>query len=519
MIVLVSMMAALLGPPQVAQELQRQTGVITGTLVGKEGSPIASVRVVAMSILETADSSEPVVLVSLGQTDAAGRYRLEGIPPGKYYVAAGYVATPTFYPGVTSKEGATVVSVAAGQTLSNLNFSVSSPSSLGVALSGRLAQIQGSSPFLGPFGSRAINRVVLSGPGLQLAVPLGANGSFEFPKIPPGDYLLRVPPLTSIRVTLTDRDIMDLEVRAPFEMQATGRVVMEDGSALPNAGGLNLAVRSPNRSASWSLPPDGVFTVNLIEGDNELGVNGLPLGYSMKSISYAGRDIGLGPLQVGQKPAEGPVLITLAITPVDRVAGYKVRGTAKNIPMELFSAGLPLFRLEAMGAPILEAPLQRDGSFEFSKVPPGKYVPFLAGGRRLSIPDVLVQDRDIDLEVDLENNPFPEYPGSSVAGVFLNRGVTLEGTITQSITGLGPQGRAPARYFRMDVKNAASASATVWAVLLTDANATPSNPEMKKLQIGAHVRVVIYPAKDGNPRGYLVPQTGDNAVFGVVILD
>jgi hypothetical protein len=259
--------------------------------------------------------------------------------------------------------------------------------------------------------------------------------------------------------------------------------------------------------------------VNLIEGDNELGVNGLPLGYSMKSISYAGRDIGLGPLQVGQKPAEGPVLITLAITPVDRVAGYKVRGTAKNIPMELFSAGLPLFRLEAMGAPILEAPLQRDGSFEFSKVPPGKYVPFLAGGRRLSIPDVLVQDRDIDLEVDLENNPFPEYPGSSVAGVFLNRGVTLEGTITQSITGLGPQGRAPARYFRMDVKNAASASATVWAVLLTDANATPSNPEMKKLQIGAHVRVVIYPAKDGNPRGYLVPQTGDNAVFGVVILD
>jgi hypothetical protein len=62
---------------------------ISGTLTDADGKSLAGVRVGAMPVGET-------FLYGTTNTDKDGRYTLE-LPPGAYYVAAGYLLRPTYY--------------------------------------------------------------------------------------------------------------------------------------------------------------------------------------------------------------------------------------------------------------------------------------------------------------------------------------------------------------------------------------------------------------------------------------
>src|SRR5688572_27464981 len=75
-------------------------GTITGQVLARDGQPAVGVRVSAMAVPDPGmPATGGTALVSLGMTDSAGRYRLESIPPGRYYVVAGFVDGPTYYPG------------------------------------------------------------------------------------------------------------------------------------------------------------------------------------------------------------------------------------------------------------------------------------------------------------------------------------------------------------------------------------------------------------------------------------
>jgi hypothetical protein len=67
-------------------------------------------------------SVNATVFESITQTDAAGRYRL-AIPPGRYYIGAGSVSSPTYYPNTTNISSARAIVVSADRALDNINFS------------------------------------------------------------------------------------------------------------------------------------------------------------------------------------------------------------------------------------------------------------------------------------------------------------------------------------------------------------------------------------------------------------
>lgn len=105
-------------------------GGVAGTLSGTDGKPAARVRVGVMAIPEAGRGVRGAgTLVSQGQTDDHGRFQLAEVPPGRYYIVAGNLKAPTFYPGVLKIDTAKAIEVRAKSTVGNINFEVNGSSS------------------------------------------------------------------------------------------------------------------------------------------------------------------------------------------------------------------------------------------------------------------------------------------------------------------------------------------------------------------------------------------------------
>ena len=100
-----------------------QTGTVSGVLRSTDGAPAAGVRVSAMARPDSReDAATGSELVSIASTDSDGRYTLESIPPGLYYITAGRVGFPTYYPGTQDMLRATVIPITPGAVVTGINF-------------------------------------------------------------------------------------------------------------------------------------------------------------------------------------------------------------------------------------------------------------------------------------------------------------------------------------------------------------------------------------------------------------
>jgi 5-hydroxyisourate hydrolase-like protein (transthyretin family) len=105
---------------QGAGALQPGTGIVTGSLKTSDGRPAAGVRVGAVDVDDPTSSS----LLSVSETDPAGRYRLINIPEGKYFIVAGRLNDLHYFPAGADRSKATEVQVEAARIRSDVNFTV-----------------------------------------------------------------------------------------------------------------------------------------------------------------------------------------------------------------------------------------------------------------------------------------------------------------------------------------------------------------------------------------------------------
>src|SRR5688572_8566190 len=105
---------------------QADSGTVRGQIRNRDGTPAAAIRVALIDALTDAGGGirPDAPLSNISQTDSQGRYRLEGVEPGRYLIIAGPLNAANYYPGVTTPEEGTRVLVAAGREVAGLDFVV-----------------------------------------------------------------------------------------------------------------------------------------------------------------------------------------------------------------------------------------------------------------------------------------------------------------------------------------------------------------------------------------------------------
>lgn len=205
-----------------------RSGTISGRLLRSDGTPAVNVRVLAVDTTATNPDFDSGS-VSMAHTDKMGSYRLEGVPPGRYFIVAGPRYAETSYPGVS--KAADLVTVADGKSIEGIDFKVDY-----VSVRGRVVLQGGGTPDvlpgvrltpIGP-GPRQLRADVAA--GIYRVVNPDRDGTFEFNYVPPGTYRLGDWGAT-LSVVVTDKDVSDLQlVIAP---NITGRIVVEGGRKAP----------------------------------------------------------------------------------------------------------------------------------------------------------------------------------------------------------------------------------------------------------------------------------------------
>jgi hypothetical protein len=338
------------------------TGIVTGQLRTVDGSPAVAVRVAAMPVpTSTADPADGVQYFvfppaeSTTLSDNRGRYQLRNVPPGRYFIMAGAMGDPTYYPAASAIEKATVVNVGSGATTPNIDFKLLKR--YGGKLTGRVIPNTGASQL----------KATLLGGQLEelLDVPIDANGTFEFGHVPPGTYLLglfpRPPGMSSVSVKVGDADLTGIELLPPPTRAVTGRIVVQNGP-LPHS---LLGFASGQSYVGATINPDGTFSTRLHSTTHHVDLAGMPVGYSVASVHLGSEDVSQG-FAVRDADISGLVITVTAPRRLPRLTG-SIAGLAPN------RAAATKVEMTGPVIGLMQAAVQPNGSFEFPAVVPGTY--------------------------------------------------------------------------------------------------------------------------------------------------
>lgn len=170
-----------------ANLFSQTAGAASGRIISLDGTPVSEVRVIA---LETSYPRSNIA--SQTQTDSDGRFRLDTLDAGEYFIVADPFKRPSFYPGVANRDDAKRVTVTAGEVLKNLDFRF-------VVGSGVIQTLRASSPGVSMFSG--ILHDVLGKPQPNVTVALSdtqtktrhwtatdATGTFKFSNLKAGEY-------------------------------------------------------------------------------------------------------------------------------------------------------------------------------------------------------------------------------------------------------------------------------------------------------------------------------------------
>jgi hypothetical protein len=298
----------------------QQAGTISGVLKDAQGRPLSGIRMAAIARTQSLDDAimNPS-MSSLAITNEQGRYTLENIPPGRYFIAAGRLDVQTYYPGTSDLAIAKEVAITPGTlVVSGIDFS------LGDSSFGRATE--------GQDGSR--------GPEAAIPLRVTVEDGAKLPVSTAGEF-----------VTLK----LDMGIGV-IEWLITGTMV-----SVPGPG------PSAHRVTVENLP-EGYAVKSITYGTTDLLTNPLrltPQNFSARPLSIHVEGTAADHVLIPQPALTSPSLLHVTLVPVPvspkTLPGVRVSGQlSARGSRTVFVSGIP-------------GTVYSDGTFEVDGVPPGRH--------------------------------------------------------------------------------------------------------------------------------------------------
>ncbi len=354
-------------PAQVGIELTPQA-VITGKVSDQNGDPVMGVRVVPY--IERAEAGRRVMQPA-PQTvsDDRGEFRIPQLEPGRYIVCAepapgeqGYGTE--CYPADLSSGAREAMSVRPGME-TNADFTLRE--AWRVRVSGRVTGAPDGMPVSVQLAQRP---AAMFGPRMGTAA--AADGSFSFPAVAPGSYLLvassgangkqysgRAP------VEVGNAALENISLSLGPDVDIAGTVEMESSAsaAAPGSPEVNIALVSVERDGrpgqvEWSDDRHSFTIAGVSPGTWSLRITGPDV--HVKSATLDGRDVTSGDFTVSEAPGALRIVVS-------RESGaLEGEATASD------SAAAGWIVLLRDGSPLRSFPAE-NGHFTARNLPPGDY--------------------------------------------------------------------------------------------------------------------------------------------------
>ena len=265
-------------------------GVISGVVTDADGNPVGRIPITITSELAAAGSVPPNYARDL-RTDDLGNYRIAGLPPGKYRIAAGYYPLTnatlfgrvgyrrTFYGDTTDESKAKRIDVAAGSD-TKIDLNVGKPVKT-FTVRGMIVDSQSGQPVTDmSYNVRVFeNGKIIGGAGTRGRS--NDKGEIVIEQVPPGEYMIVAPQVSPLvpakgevpqppnifgeskHFEVINRDIAGVEVSVTKAATLSGFVTIEGNAGaevrakLSEIRVIGMMIMSPILHASIS--PDGSF--------------------------------------------------------------------------------------------------------------------------------------------------------------------------------------------------------------------------------------------------------------------
>jgi len=331
-------------------------GAIVGRVLDEFGDPSVGTRVQVLRNRAEGGGRRLLPVGMADQTDDTGAFRIYGLPPGEYYVAAstGLIDAikrdpPVYYPGTMSFAEAQPVTLGAGAEAS-ADFQIIDVARA-ATVSGVVLTSSGA-PAPGAMVNLSSNTLSAT-PGAQgvamLHADAGADGSFSIQNVPPGPYTISaqlqmqsppevpvsgtfsvpnaplreqmlnlMPETATMQLAVTSEGVSGITLSTRRGGRVNGRFVADTGVVRPLPRGLQVALRSSGPGGMQMTMNGGTdpgdFQLAGISGPSRLEVGGVPDDWMVKSILLDGEDVTDAPFDLSGKTGTLRVVMTDRIT-------------------------------------------------------------------------------------------------------------------------------------------------------------------------------------------------------------
>jgi Carboxypeptidase regulatory-like domain len=381
------------------------SGVVTGKVKFDDAEPAVNVAIqLYRSYYER--GRHGFAAAASARTDDRGEYRVHGLEPGSYYVAALYQAPPrppatqeqvrkdalgnplpdlnyavTFFPQVQKMSDAVPVKIAPGDEVAGIDIFLTVVHTMHIR--GRvLSAVKGDVIAIPSVTLRMNDSDNTASVSAPLNVILNRDLSFEIEGVTAGPYLLiaggsqdGVPLTGRVPINVGDADVAGADVTVGPESLWSGKIhIDDDDSALPTGLTISLQPRRTTASLSQAKVSDnGEFSVPFVPDETyDLYVLNGPDNSYLKSVRVANAE------RLGQGLEEAPGTPPPPLDVHLSSKGGQVVGRAVTADPKVVASGATVVVIPDPSAGRVQAyqTAQADeyGNFLLKGLPPGKYV-------------------------------------------------------------------------------------------------------------------------------------------------